>query len=134
MKILTTIRPRRDGTVVVAQPGFGKITFAADEAGDLVADVADETALAFLLARDDFQPADAADYAAGEALLKNWVSVRKSVTGSAVGGTSSTPEDDDGEDDDGDEELTEDQMAGRAPLEAGTAPKTGKVRKARAVA
>lgn len=63
MKLETTIAPRRDGTVSVELAGQ-KIVFAQDEQGRLVADVAEESSIAYLLGLADFMPADEEDFEA----------------------------------------------------------------------
>ena len=69
MKIETSIKPRRDGTVNVDTPD-GVVVFRADESGVMVADVESAQAQAFLLARaDDFIPADDADFEVANSLL-----------------------------------------------------------------
>lgn len=70
MKLLTSLAPRTDGTVIATGVSGARYVFAANEAGDLVADVTDERDVAQLLALGDrFEPADEADYAAAETLL-----------------------------------------------------------------
>lgn len=69
MKMLCTLAPRSDGTVIYAE-GKTRHVFAADEAGDLVCEVDDEAIVAKMLALPHFEPADEADYAKAEALLK----------------------------------------------------------------
>lgn len=63
MKIETTIKPRKDGTVTTEFNGVNHV-FAPDESGALVCDVADELQIAYLLGLADFYPADEADFAA----------------------------------------------------------------------
>lgn len=103
MKLQTEIKPRRDGTVTVDGAHGKKYTFAADESGDLVCDVDDETA-ANLLTGGLFFPADPADYDAAIALSVD------------------SADEDDEEDDD------EDEPMGGLPMEAETPPK--QIRKA----
>lgn len=69
MKIETSIKPRKDGTVSLAAPSGVKIVFA-DEAGHLVAEVADEGDLAFVLALGDFFPADETDYVQAASVVR----------------------------------------------------------------
>ena len=69
MKIETSIKPRKDGGVVVKVDDI-KYEFKADESGVLVAEVENEAHISFLLNRsDDFMPADEADFAAAAALI-----------------------------------------------------------------
>ncbi len=69
MKIETSIKPRRDGTVKVQSPD-GIVVFSQDEFGVMVADVENEQTIAFLLSRaDDFIPADDADFDVANSLL-----------------------------------------------------------------
>lgn len=99
MKIETSIKPRKDGTVRV---GVDKDTyvFKADESGVLVADVENEAHISFLLGRgDDFLPADEADFAAADALI-------------AAGNPSGDDDEGDAPDDD-----DEDQDPNAAPIE-----------------
>ena len=69
MKIETSIKPRRDGTVNVNTPD-GVVVFRANEYGVMEADVESAQAQAFLLARaDDFIPSDDADFEVANSLL-----------------------------------------------------------------
>lgn len=89
MKIETSIKPRRDGTVKVQSPD-GVVVFSPDEFGVMVADVENEQTIAFLLSRaDDFIPADDADFDVANSLLTQ--------------GTDGDDEDDDPDDDDEDD-------------------------------
>lgn len=105
MKLITDIKPRRDG-VVVAFAGGKNWAFKADENGEIVGDVDCPEALAQLLATGNFQPYDEADLAAASIL----------VTGP-----------------DADAEDDGEEAVGGLPIEAGTPPaaKPGKGRKAR---
>jgi hypothetical protein len=111
MKLITNIKPRRDG-VVHANVAGQAYTFKADEAGDLVCDVDDKEALAALLATGNFAPYEEGDMAAAVQIAR------------ASNGTDSE-DDDDLEDDD--------IPAGSLPLEANTPPAAipGRGRKAR---
>lgn len=112
MRIETSIKPRKDGTVSVAVDAM-KYTFAPDEPGTLVAEVENEAHIAFLLARgDDFLPADDADFDKADAL----------VSGAAK------QDEGDGDDEDDDEPKTVDAapieepasvIAADAPVRAG---------------
>ena len=69
MKIETSIKPRKDGTVQVGIDGSSYV-FQPDESLAMVAEVEDEGHIAFLLARgDDFLPADDADFDRADALV-----------------------------------------------------------------
>ena len=68
MKMLCTMAPRSDGTVIYDE-GKARHVFAADAAGDLVCDVEDDAIVAKMLALPHFEPADEADYAKADALL-----------------------------------------------------------------
>lgn len=68
MKIETTIKPRRDGTVTVTAASGAKYEFKNID-GRLVAEVTDEGDLSFLLDREDFLPAEEADFEAAAKLV-----------------------------------------------------------------
>lgn len=105
MKLITTIKPRRDGTVIVTgADGKALHTFALNDEGQLACDVPDDGTIGMLLLTENFYPADEADY--GRAL---------ELTGgnAALGGAEGASDDDSGADDD---EGTPDS----APVEAGT--------------
>ena len=70
MKLETTIKPRKDGSVNVEIEGQ-KYAFVADESGALVCEVEDEKHVVFLLANSNFMPADEADFEAAELLTAN---------------------------------------------------------------
>ncbi len=107
MKLLTTIKPRRDGTVRVAgKDGKTVHVFTPNEHGDLVCDIGDEATVARLLSltSEDFQPADREDYARARALLQSTA-------------------DDDADDDDPDGDPDDDPVDPNAPpIEASTPP------------
>ena len=106
MKLQTSIKPRRDGTVTVLGQDRQTYVFAAGPDGELTADVADEATVAHLLATGNFWPADEADQEQALELVKQ-----------AQG-------DDEDEDD-------EDEPEGGLPVEANTPPKRrGRPRKA----
>lgn len=73
MKLLTNIKPRSDGTVTFAKPAgampAARITFSLESGGDLVADVADDDAISWLLGTGNCEPADEADFERAEALM-----------------------------------------------------------------
>lgn len=114
MKLLTTIKPRRTGNVIVRDFAGKEYDFKPDETGALVCEVADRSFAGYLLARGDFEPADAADFDAAEALLK---SATKAATGAADddGGAGDDDDDDDGGD------FTETPNGG-LPVESNTPP------------
>lgn len=111
MKLQTSIKPRRDGTVTVLGQDRKTYVFAADDDGLLSADVADEATVAALLATGHFWPADADDAEQALALVKE---------------AEKTARAEDGDDDD--EEEPQDGL----PVEANTPPKRrgGRPRKA----
>lgn len=103
MKLQTSIKPRRDGTVTVLGKDRQIHVFVADDEGLLSADVADEATVAALLATGNFWPADESDAEQALALVKQ------------------------AQADDEDEDEPEDAL----PVEANTAPKRrGRPRKA----
>lgn len=89
MKLLTTLAPRKDGTVLVRSDDGKKLyTFAPEkEGGDLVGEVDDEALLVRLLKSNNFEPADESQFDAAEALLV------------ASGGSDSDPGEDPEDDD-----------------------------------
>ena len=110
MKLQTTIKPRRNGTVNVMGLDGKTYTFAADDAGELVCDIDHDPTVAHLLKLRDFEPADLGDFTAAEAMLK----------GAAAG------DGDDDADDDGPEDAPgalDEAPAGGLPVEANTPPK-----------
>ncbi len=113
MKLQTSIKPRRDGTVTVLGQDRQTYVFAADDEGLLSADVADEATVAVLLATGNFWPADESDAELALALVKE---------------AEKTARAEDGDDDDEDDE---DEPDGGLPVEANTPPKRrGRPRKA----
>ena len=99
MKIETSIKPRRDGTVKV-EMSDGVVVFRSDECGVMVAEVENEQTIAFLLSRaDDFIPADDADFDVANSLLTQ-----------GTGG-------DDDDDPDGDEDEVDEADPNAAPIE-----------------
>ena len=70
MKLQTSIKPRRDGTVTVLGQDRQTYVFAAGPDGELTADVADEATVAHLLATGNFWPADEADQEQALLLVK----------------------------------------------------------------
>lgn len=69
MLLMTTIAPRRDGTVVVRGRDDRAYVFAPDAAGDLVCDIDDDETIARVLRTGDFEPVDVADHAHAAELL-----------------------------------------------------------------
>lgn len=69
MKLQTTIKPRRDGTVIATSPKGVRFVFQPNESRDLVCDVTDEAFVQYLLRNEDFLPYDAEDLAAAAALV-----------------------------------------------------------------
>ncbi len=70
MKLQTTIKPRKDGTVIVRNANGSAYEFKPDEHGDLVADIDDVALVAQLLKKsDDFMPQDPADFEAAAKLV-----------------------------------------------------------------
>jgi len=109
VKLQTSIKPRRDGTVSVLGQDRQTYVFVADDEGLLTGDVGDEPTIAALLATGNFWPADEADQERALELVKQ-----------------AQKADEDDEDDDKDEA---DENA--LPVEAETppAPRRGRPRK-----
>jgi len=108
MKIETTIKPRRNGTVNVVIDGVTYL-FAEDDQGRLVADVESEEHLSYLLGLGDFLPADEDDFEVAQGLIDS-------------------QDDDEEGDDDGDEAIGEGDLSA-LPLEENTPPSGKKPRK-----
>lgn len=109
MKLLTTIKPRTGGTVTVRDAAGKPHVFAPDDAGVMVCEIEDPALVGRLLAGEMFEPADEADHAQAEALLRD-----------AIGGDGEADDDGEGDDDfDGDPEAV---PAGTLPEEANTPP------------
>lgn len=70
MKLQTSIKPRRDGTVTVLGQDRQTYVFAAGPDGELTAEVADQATVAHLLATGNFWPADEADQEQALLLVK----------------------------------------------------------------
>lgn len=111
MKLQTSIKPRRDGTVTVLGKDRQTYVFVAGPDGELTADVADEATVAHLLATGNFWPADEADQEQALELVKQ---AQKT------------------DEDEGDEEDEDDEPVDALPVEAETppAPRRGRARKA----
>jgi hypothetical protein len=67
MKIVTSIKPRTDGTVIALGASGRNYDFEASADGELECDVTDDKDLAALLSTHNFHPANEADF---EAALK----------------------------------------------------------------
>lgn len=74
MKLTTDIKPRKDGEVTASVPGTPSVPGAsyrfADKDGRLVADVAHDAHVAYLLDTGNFYPADEGDIDAGIAVIQ----------------------------------------------------------------
>lgn len=121
MKLLTTIKPRRDGTVSVVGEDGQNYVFKPDAemGGALTCEVTDQSTVARLLVLGDFEPANPDDV---DDALSIYAKARQSIAQGATG----TAEVDDDEGD-----FTE-QPNGGLPVEAETPPAPRKPRKARA--
>jgi hypothetical protein len=111
MKLQTSIRARKDGTVKALGLDGKTHVFTPDVNGDMSCDVTCERTAAMLLSTGNFWPEDQADLESALALVQ-------------------TPEDLDPEDDD----LDEDEPGDGLPLEAGTPPAPKSKAKAKAAA
>lgn len=149
MKLLTTIQPRRDGTVIVEGPapkGLGrqakKYVFSPDDDGVLVCDIDDEPTLLMLLASGNFEPVDESDLDAAESLLAGSVDRRTQFRQSVAQVRARQSEDDEPSDDDDDDggevdydgSSGADMGGGALPIEANTPPKPGRKKAASAEA
>ena len=106
MKLQTSIKARRDGTVKALGLDGKTYVFTPDAAGDMSCDVTDERTAALLLSTGNFWPEDQADLESALALVQT------------PGGESTEPDPEDDEDDlDG-----EDPPADALPVEAETPP------------
>lgn len=126
MKLLCTLAPRSDGTIIYAD-GKTRYVFAADAEGSLVCDVPDDAVVAKMLALPHFEPADEGDYDQAEALLQ---AQAVALSGDAADGSI---EDDEAEffDEVVNGGLPVEGAAGRvAPQEAATPPAAKPARKA----
>jgi hypothetical protein len=120
MKLLTTIKPRRDGTVSVVGEDGQKYVFQPDAemGGALTCEVTDQSTVARLLVLGDFEPADPDDV---DDALSIYAKARQSIAQGATG-TADTDDEDD---------FTETPNGG-LPVEAETPPAPRKPRKNRA--
>lgn len=105
MKLIATIPPRTDGTVIVRFPE-GALRFADDGSGSLVCDVP-EARVAQLLDTGNFEPADEADFDLASALMEE----------AAAGSGDSHPDESDLDD------APLEDLNGGQPLEGGAQPK-----------
>lgn len=108
MKLLTSIPPRADGTVIVHAKDGKDCTFAAGPDGELVGEVEHEETLRELLRSERFFPADPADY----------------DRAMEITGPLSSSADEEEEEADPDAPGAEDEVVnGGLPVESNTAPK-----------
>lgn len=115
MILLTTIPPRRDGTVILRdKDGTPNIFKAEKPGGDLVCDVTNEATISDALRSGNFDPVLEADFDQAKALLN--------------------PDQGDGAEDDPADEGDDDEAADAPPVESQTTPAPGgrRGRKARA--
>lgn len=113
MKLQTSIKARKDGTVKAMGLDGNAYVFAVDAAtGELSCDVTDDRTAAMLLSTGNFWPENQADLQSALALVQ-------------------PPSGNDHEEDDGEDEP-EDDVVNALPIEAGTppAPKAAKKHKA----
>lgn len=113
MKLLTSIPPRADGTVIVHAKDGKDCIFAAGPDGELVGEVEHEETLRDLLRSERFYPADPADYDRA-----------MEVAGPLSGAAEEDAEVDPDALDDDDEVVN-----GGLPVESQTAPKPSKKKK-----
>lgn len=119
MRLITSIPPRRDGTVVAKSPDNSRtFTFKADASGELACDVDCEDTLAALLRSESFYPSDEADFSAAMRLAGG-VPASGGVSQGGEGGDLDVDPDDDG-DDDGEEDAHDETPEGGAPVESET--------------
>lgn len=100
MKLGTSIKPRRDGTLTVEALGGGvKYDFAPGPDGDMVGDVKDERTVAHLLNTGNFYPANEKDIPKAQAILaKNAPQQVAGGQGSEGGSAPNGEVDDEGDD------------------------------------
>lgn len=111
MKLITTIAPRRDKTVIVTSlDGRKKFVFADDGTNQLAADVDDDATVAHLLRSESFYPAEESDFAEAMKLAQP----AAALDGDAAAGGSDDDNDDDADADEGSPDG--------GPVEAGTQP------------
>lgn len=107
MKLHTSIQPRRDGTVNVKGLDGQPYAFTRDDDGELACEIEHEPTLAFLLASENFYPANAEDHGRAVAI---------------VAPEAGADEDDEDDEDDADDEVETEVVNGGLPIEAGTPP------------
>ncbi|MBI5257015.1 MAG: hypothetical protein HY855_10990 [Burkholderiales bacterium] len=116
MKLIATIKPRTDGTVLATGPSKQDYVFKMDvSTGDPTCEVEDEADIAHFLGTGNFEPADEADFERADQL------VQKPADGDAGGGDGGG--DGGGNDSDPDslpDDIPSDPNA--LPVESGTAP------------
>lgn len=124
MKICTSIKPRRSGTVNLKGVSGKEYVFQVDANGDLSAEIEDKDDLANVLAMTDFFPAEDADMDQAQQLLRGLVG----GNGQDQGDPDDDPDGDgDGDDDDDDDHDGDDAAQMNAlPVEANTPPKPAK--------
>lgn len=118
MKLLTEIKPRRDGTVRATAKDGTAYVFTPDANGDLTCDVHDEALVAALLATENFWPVDQADYESAVKLVKPVVESQANADAAASG--ENDEDDGDEADDEADDEAEPNMNA--LPVEAKTPP------------
>ena len=115
MKLGTSIKPRRDGTLSVDALGGGvKYDFAPGPDGDMVGDVKDERTVAHLLNTGNFYPANEKDIPKAQAILAK-SAPQQTAAGAQGGEGGAAPA---GEvDDDGDDQVDPNALPveGKAP-------------------
>jgi hypothetical protein len=110
MLLMTTITPRKDGTVVLRGTDGKPYTFRASApGGDLVCDVPDMDTVAAALKSGSFEPVNDADMQAAAAMLED-----EPQGGNDGGGSDGGSGDDDGDEDEGSPDAP--------PVEANTPP------------
>jgi len=162
MKLLTTIRPRLDGTVIVTTLEKGPkgkpitVTFAPSDDPEadpdqLVGDVDHEPTIKHLLGTGNFEPADEADFEHATELVQSGQSAFRrhlrahgvqapglatgadnSSAGAGEGDGEGEGEGEGGEDDGFTDANTRELVNGGMPQEAATPPSHAKPKKARA--
>ena len=140
MLLQTSIKPRREGVVIVTGLDGSRLAFEPNAAGELECAVDHEPTVAHLIATQNFYPADEADYAAAMELSQAALSTQTEPvgTGAPAGEPSQaalaqkTDDELDLEDDEGDPDaLPVEGAAAALPIEAETPPQTDPARAAR---
>jgi hypothetical protein len=139
MKLLTTIAPRKDGTVTATGAAGEPIVFRLSDLG-LVGEVEKPETIGLLLATGNFEPLEESDFDAAEKFMADWQranhsdAMRLRQPFQAVRKLAEIPQpmarqddDDDGDDDDAGDDTAEDDFgAGAGLIESNTPPKPGK--------